>query len=193
MSEEMRRSWLVQRLNQPNRGTGLLGADNPFSFGGGLRNGGLSDDAMVLLRGIFSFDYMGAAEFEFGAVPEALNALAKDSKHLVARTVTIDLSTLAANWRDKTVHQGERDVYIIARADHADEVERRVVEWAQQGYAVEMKEPARLDAALRPNREEWDRTDGWLELSNGFFAFTDRAMFEATAALFGVKVEQVPA
>jgi hypothetical protein len=68
-------SYLIQRLEEPWGGMAQF-KDNPFSFGGGLRNGGLSQEAMDLIRGIWSFDYMGSAEFEFGAVPEALNAIA---------------------------------------------------------------------------------------------------------------------
>ncbi len=57
----MRDSWLIQRLKPAYPGLVQLWVDNPFAFGGGLRNGGLSGEAMNLLRGIFSFDYMGAA------------------------------------------------------------------------------------------------------------------------------------
>ena len=47
MATEMKRSYLVQRLRKP-RGWELT-KDNPFSFGGGLQNGGLSGEAMSLL------------------------------------------------------------------------------------------------------------------------------------------------
>ena len=74
--KEMKRTYLIQRLEKPRtlKIAGVELKDNPFSFGGGLRNGGLSKDATDLLRPLFSFDYMGAAEFEFGAVPEALSS-----------------------------------------------------------------------------------------------------------------------
>ena len=74
------RTWLIQRLQkpQPIRLNGIE-VDNPFFFGGGLKNGGLSNEAMNLLRGIFRFDYMGASEFEWGAVPNALRNMAKQS------------------------------------------------------------------------------------------------------------------
>ena len=42
-----------------------------------MRNGGLSNEAMDLIRGIWSFDYMGASEFEWGAIPKALGEIAK--------------------------------------------------------------------------------------------------------------------
>lgn len=79
---EMKRTWLVQRLRKPYNHP-AFGADNPFSFGGGLRNGGLNDEAMGLLRGIFSFDYMGAAEFEFGAIPQAFDRLRESGDDIV--------------------------------------------------------------------------------------------------------------
>jgi len=53
----MKDTYLVQRLNKPVSNTGM----EMFSFGGGLKNGGLSGDAMKLLRPIFSFDYMGSS------------------------------------------------------------------------------------------------------------------------------------
>ncbi len=192
MTDDMRRSWLIQRLNRPHRST-ILGRDNPFAFGGGLRNGGLGNEAMDLLREVFSFDYMGAAEFEFGAVPKALNGIAKDHKRLVAHELTIELSTLAEDWQDKTRYEGEATVFVICRKAHVAEVENRVRTWASEGYRSELKETTRLEDSLRPVRKEWNRTDGWLELDNGFFFFTDRTMFEGVADLFGVKVARVSA
>ncbi len=74
----MNKSWLIQRLLKPykveNTWTKL---SNAFSFGGGCRHGGLSDEVMDLIKDIFRFDYMGAAEFEFGAVPTTFQAIAR--------------------------------------------------------------------------------------------------------------------
>lgn len=194
---EMRRSWLVQRLTKPRNTAGPFGAGNPFAFGGGLRNGGLSDDAMKLLQPIFDFDYMGAAEFEFGAVPEALSRLAeaaatgkKKAPGLVAGQVEVDLSLVPASWRhkDSAPLDGTAPVYYLARSEHADEVERRIAMWATEVHP-EMKERLGLTNALRPF-EEWDSdVQGWLEISNGFMFFVDRGMWAATAAIFGVQVE----
>ena len=192
MATEMKRSYLVQRLRKP-RGWELT-KDNPFSFGGGLQNGGLSGDAMSLLRPIMAFDYMGAAEFEFGAVPEALSGIAKDAKRLRAFDFDIALADVAQNWQDKSrkAPEGSATVYVLARKEHTAEAEVRIRGWAAKDY-VGLKEPTNLPNTLRPFTE-WDgETVGWLELSNGFFFFTDREMWEQTAALFGVKVEAVSA
>lgn len=180
-TSELRRSWLVQRLNKPHPGP-----DNPFAFGGGRKNGGLSDEAMGLLRGIFSFDYMGAAEFEFGAVPEALQAIAKSADDLVAYSFPITLAKVRAHWDDKRPAEGIGVVYVLCRREWTDEVEQRISEWAT-GDREDLKERTKLSNALRPFNE-WDgETVGWLELSNGFMFFTDRDMWAKTAALFGVE------
>lgn len=181
----MKQSWLIQRLEKPRR-PGLLGPDNPFAFGGGLVNGGLSSEAMSLLRGIFSFDYMGAAEFEWGAVPKALQALASDQ--LVAESLTIPLATVARDFRDKGPDpEGEGTIYVLCRREHLDGVKERIKALAAEGYKADLKEPANLASTLRPVNE-WDgRVVGWLELDNGFFFSTDREMWSATSHLFGVQ------
>lgn len=167
-------SWLVQRLTKPFKTSNPLLRDNPFSFGGGPRNGGLSDDAMGLIRDIFGFDYMGAAEFEWGAVPEALQRIAKVAAEgkLVGETMTLP--------------NGE--VYLITPSEWLSQVEQRVQELAKGDYgegSYRLKESTRLSQAL--NGEPYtDRIGGWLELDNGFMFFTDKPMYEATADLLGV-------
>ena len=181
----MDRSWLVQRLGKPH------GVDNPFSFGGGLKNGGLSDDAMGLLRGIFSFDYMGAAEFEFGAVPKAFRKIAEqaDAGKLSAFVFDVDVSTIEPDFRDKRANiepETFRSVYVIARDEDRAEVTERIRGWATERYN-NLKETTRLASTLRPFHE-WDGdVVGWLELNNGFMFFTDKDMWEKTAELFGVE------
>lgn len=168
----MKTSRLIQRLNPPRK------SDNPFAFGGGMHNGGLSDDAMDLLRGIFSFDCMGAAEFEWGAVPKALDTIAQHGEQLTA-------------WSSEVI-PGQH-VYGICHEDHVADVIGRVSVWAHQRYPREHLEPIHLALVLDPGEDRYvPETCGWLELDNGFFFFTDKAMFEATARLFGVDVE-VPA
>jgi hypothetical protein len=167
-------SWLVQRLETPSRGFGPLGVDNPFSFGGGYKNGGLSDDAMALLRDIFSFDYMGAAEFEFGAVPEALQGIA------------------ACAGRDKlgawTTEVDGHTIYVIAPDDLQQQIDERIAAFANDYGAnyYRLKEPTRLYGVLH-NEPYTDRLGGWLELDNRFMFFTNREMAHKTAALFGIE------
>lgn len=182
-TQQMKRTWLVQRLKRPLRDAGTI--HNAFAFGGGLRNGGLSGDAMGLLRDIFRFDYMGSAEFEWGAVPDALSGLAKDRKQLVGFSLTVPLKFVPPNWRIKndTPPDGDATIYVLCRKQHRGEVQARIILWAS-GHE-ELKERTDLPASLRPYHD-WDgETCGWLELNNGFFFFTDEAMWRSATALFG--------
>lgn len=176
----MRNSWLVQRLRRP------VGGDNPFAFGGGLMNGGLSSEAMTMLRNIFSFDYMGSAEFEFGAVPKALQALAADHARLASFEFDIDLSTVPADWSIRETAEplsGSAPMYSVCRIEHMAEVVARARGWATG--EERLKDPTLLSRTLRPYRD-WDgQTVGWLELDNGFFLFADREMWVKVALLFG--------
>ena len=177
-----RDSYLIQRLKKPFDSDSA--AANPFSFGGGYRNGGLSDEAMELFRGVFCFDYMGAAEFEFGAVPEALQQIVKhaESGDLVCQTINVD---------------GDKDQYglwVLAPKDWVDEIQSRVQSWLRPWVdRPRMKEQPMLDCTLDwdpeedPNREV-HLAFGWLELDNGWFVFVDREMAEKVATLFGVEM-----
>lgn len=178
----MKESYLVQRLRKP------YGRDNPFSFGGGLHNGGLSDEAMDLLRGIFSFDYMGASEFEFGAVPKALQEIARNSNEYQVYSFTIPLKKVAKSWRDKSKVNpvGDATIYVICKKDYFGEVKDRIIEWATGPYNSNLKEQTMLSNTLRPDGDWAPGNLGWLELDNGFFFFTDKEMWEKTSALFGL-------
>lgn len=180
----MQRSWLVQRLNKPR------GVTSPFAFGGGLKNGGLSDEAMNILNQLWSFDYMGAAEFEFGAVPKTLERIAKDHKKLVAFSFDLDVVNEVAEDKWKGDY-GDipviATIYVMCHKDWREEVENRIRGWASERWGVDLKETTRLASTLRPSTE-WDgETVGWLELDNGFMFFTDREMWEKTCDTFGVE------
>lgn len=192
----MKRSYLVQRLHAPYKSesspNSLMNAlENALAFGGGLKNGGLSDDAMGLLRDIFRFDYMGSSEFEWGAVPKALTQVAKNANNYKAFEFVIPLSSVAKNWSDKStaIPTGVATIYVICDKSHIEEVKSRICSWAADGHRNELKERTNLSSALRPIHE-WDKdVCGWLELNNGFFFFTDRDMWEKTARLFRVAVD----
>ncbi len=198
--DPMRDTRLVQRLSKPFRGFPQL-IDNPFSFGGGLRNGGLSEDGMAAVRSIFSFDYMGAAEFEWGIVPATLNAMVKNSKSLSAIVILVPYKDVALPWHydaDK-LPEGKAPVYLIAYRDDLTEAVRRIRMWAKNKNptSVEwegqthLKENTRLHDAILPNEENPTGIVGWLEVDNGFFFFTDEEMWRNTAALFGLKIPAI--
>jgi hypothetical protein len=167
LKKEMKRSYLIQRLNKP-RVLKMQGVDlgDIFSFGGGLLHGGLSPSAMDMLKNIFSFDYMGSAEFEWGAVPEAFIFLAKNK--LVCGSLQID--------KGKTV-------YFICPKSYEAQVKVKI----QEIYSrkTNTKEWVGLKEYFEKDQPQ---TCGWLEIDNGFMFFADLDMYQKTASLFGLKV-----
>lgn len=154
--------YLVQRLRKPS------GFHNPFSFGGGIVNGGINKDVMEVLNQIWLFDYMGSTEFEWGAVPQALNKLAKLSKDgkLIACEYEID----------------EGAVYYICPSDIEDDV----LKWIKMA-AKEQHSETKGFVGLKDSMKGKLKYKGWIELQNPFMFFIDGEMFNNTRKLFGVK------
>lgn len=158
-----KRTYLVQRLTKPMGGR--MGAfSEAFAFGGGLRHGGVSDGAMDLLRQVFAFDYMGAAEFEWGAVPKALDGMLRRGRLSAWSFVVAD-----------------RQFYGLADDGWRAAVESTVADWVADPYGCRLKGATYID------KVDDGRVVGWLELDNGFFVFADEATWRGTADLFGVK------
>lgn len=163
----MKHVYYVQRLNAPTVLT-----NTTTSFGaGGKPNGGMTKEMMRQLKGVFTFDYMGAAEFEWGAVPTALDKLARD---------VIATNTL------QTLHH---NVFIIA----PEAIIAEVTEWvknAAKGEHGALKERLMFKEAL--NNEKYVETKGWLKIENDdmckepFMFFIDEEMFKNTCKLLGI-------
>lgn len=169
-----KRTWLIQRLNRPYKNAKL----NPFAFGGGYKNGGLSDEAMDLLNDVFSFDYMGAAEFEWGAVPKSLHAMGQYAYN--------------GNLEAKTYKVGDEEVYVFANVGYANNMQKFLDDLANR--KVETKEATHFRWAM--GLEEGDyykktdcRTIGWLEIDNHFAFFTDRNVANNFAAIFDIEIK----
>lgn len=160
----MKNVYLVQRLKKPQ------GQINPFVFGGGLKNGGLSDEAMKLLKNILSFDYMGSAEFEWGAVPTAFKSLVK-SKPI------------------QFIINETKPIYCICPPVIENDVHKWVAD-ASNGIHGYLKEHLGLKEAL--NGEKYADTKGWIKIEDDdrceepFMFFIDKEMFENVCKLFGI-------
>lgn len=177
----MDRTWLIQRLNKPyevqNDMTKLA---NAFSFGGGLVNGGLTKEAMALLSPLFTFDYMGSAEFEFGAVPETLSKIVEHRKDYVDFTTGITFKF--KDWKTKETKTGMHDVFIICNKADKDEVVDRISKFAKDECYGKTKDSVNFNRALG-EAEYTERLIGWLELDNGYMFFKDHETGKKTADL----------
>jgi hypothetical protein len=162
----MERSYLIQRLEKPFK----MDPDviNPFPCVGGLKNGGLSDDAIKMLQRYFRFDYMGSAEFEYGAVPEALQTIAQNIKDFEAFEIKIPF--MSKSWKTKETTRANHPVYVICNKAHKAEVCKRIGYHAINDCAkdreFQTKEGVRLSSYVSDPEQQ---TVGWLELDNGYF------------------------
>ena len=188
----MEKSYLIQILLKPYKTNGILGnSDNPFAFGGGLKNGGLSDEAMDTIRDIFRFEYMGSAQFEFGKVQETLNKLVVNQLNLVSGSFKTKYKYIRPYWKDEPekTYEGSRKIYYICANEHKEEIKKRIKRWALREKYGETKERISLNigmAELSKDKEYPDDPCGWLELDNGFMFFVDKEMFEKCCGLFGI-------
>jgi hypothetical protein len=166
----MKETWLVQRLQAPYKGNN----NNPFNFGGGLPRGGICKECYDSLNQIFTFDYMGAAEFEFGIVPDVLGRIYR--YHNEGKSV-----------KGRLCIHGIPVYYLCHEAQKA-EVDKRIQELAKG--KVQLKERCYLDEALaarvpdnecrrkQRNYSHYKNYIGWLELDNDFIFFLDKDTLE---------------
>lgn len=187
----MRRTSLIQRLETP---TGMI---NPFSFGSGaLAFGGFSLGAAELLAKIYSFDYMGAAQFEDGSVPRAFGFLAEQASawSWMGHTIPNPPRGIAAFLTKRGMGQqgvvaGEhRGVLYICPTSYEDGVKVVIDNLLTDERAMHLHEYCGLKDALDAiSQGESPRYAGWLEINNGFMFFVDFQMFENTKRLFGIQ------
>lgn len=163
----MENTYLIQRLRKP------LGFANPFAFGASGANGGLSDEALEKTLSIWSFDYMGAAQFEHGAVPEALSHIERYAQEGRAFADCMPM---------RKIHE----VFYLCEQGTDREVERKLWQLYKNEQSLRLREHCGLRESL--NHPETAEVVGWLELDNGYLFFTDETMFIRTLELFEVQV-----
>ncbi len=187
----MERSRLIQRLKRPydlKDDNPLKKISNAFAFGGGLKNGGLTPEGAEILAAVCTFDYMGAAEYEWGAVPEALAKIGdlRVKEELASVKIHLSLKDAASS---KTIH-------IWCKASDVPEVSTRIGEWAKKepGYPSENRDMIGLARTLSDiegtSDEPHQEVCGWLELNNGFLFTTDDKMAERFDILFEMEEEK---
>ena len=178
----MKQSRLIQHLMPPVE-------RQSNAFGGGQKNGGIPDEGMEILKPVFSFKYMGAAQYEHGAVAEALAAM-WDCKELHGQAIRVKTRDLAPDpgYPDEKGGVIEGTVYVIAPKSMIKEACKRIKRWAHNDYGRQstLRDSALLERSLRNPSGKYNPC-GWLELDNGFMFFTNPKMFLSCAALFAAK------
>jgi hypothetical protein len=160
----------VQRIKRPlTENPDEVTIDEVFSFGGG--GSGLSRDAWRIIRPIMSFDYMGAAEYEFDALPKAFQQIVAFSKsgELIAETHTI----------------GDHVVFVLGNKTMMAEIVGRLgLILLRPSEVMSWQGPHRERVALKEHARLEHGVVGGIDLTNGFIFTTDVEMFAKLTALF---------
>ena len=166
----MKSSYLIQRLQKPYPGS----EDNPFNWGGGYIRGGFNETAYKHLNQIFRFDYMGAAEFEFGEVPKSMS--------IIQAYFTIGNGVTGVMYIHKI------PVYYLCHKLLETEVKDRIKELSQNKYRLKEHTffdealAARIPANIVPEKKDKYKFAaefiGWLDIENHFMFFLDKSAFD---------------
>jgi len=217
---DTRNTYLVQRLIAPfeatSKGDWQEKVQRVFGEGGGGL--GLSDEARALFRNVCSFDYMGSAEFEFGAIPKTLNRI-YEQQDLTTFEFTLEARHIKPGWwRERSIREArakeladakkagkraprakkpkfpeitDRVFYVLGPAgvkNYAGQLIQNIASGTQR-----LKQGARFEWVLDPSPSD-DLVDvapgGWLELDHGFFFFVDKTMFTRVCELFKFPLER---
>jgi hypothetical protein len=189
-TQPLKRTYLVQRLLKPlpkTDSTSLLKLLDFGAFGVGLTNGGFSKQAMQALNTICRFDYMGASEFEWGAVPNAFKTMLQDSEKnpIVCRELQInpqDVRIKHSHDNGTPERATPQTLWVFCLASQVDLVLERVKALTEIEDEFMLCERTGLGRIIKYNINE--PVVGWIELDNGFVITLDAAMRDAFAALF---------
>jgi len=168
--------FLIQRLRKPTVALDGKIFENPFSFGGGYRRGGLTEEAFNALGKIWSYDYMGAAEFEFGALPESFERIKKNLNEYIFDKVNIEAT--ATDYSGKRIKKikKDQDVFYFCLRDDQKEVEELLKKFAN-GVEHDYRSKEYIGLSESIFYEDL-RVVGWHDIENDFLFFIDKQMFE---------------
>lgn len=171
-------SYLIQRIKKPY--TSEVNTPLQILCKFGLAATWITKELSEVLSTICRWDYMGAAEFEFGVIPRALRAMA--SMELTTKHESIKYKR--RDYRNSKDIAGEAPIYIIAQKRDLREVTDRIKTLA----IGELRCKENSDFAESLSEHEYSKDIyGWLELDNGFMFFKDKVMYVHFCALLKVK------
>ena len=138
-----------------------------------IQRGKFNQDGEVLTgrNGVIDLDYMGAAEFEFGAIPRSYRRIMHDfDKYVYAPT--------------KIYTKDENELILFANSESSDEIVESLCEFVNNPY--HLKEYSELEKIPTSSKNDTGfkklRTNFWwcIEFNKDWMAFlnSNRALFE---------------
>jgi len=147
----------IQRLLLPSEKL-----TNPYVFGCGLRNGGISDQDMTKISKLASFDYMGAAQYESGKLSQALSDMARTHNQK---------DPLAL----KCIKLISKKVWVLANESNLSEaikVVKRLGTTKKMDW--KLKCPSLFPSVLKEQSKT--QINGWIDIENNYMFFVDETM-----------------
>jgi hypothetical protein len=178
------RPYLLQRLNKPYPNDSRF-KSNPFAFGGGYKNGGLSDEAMEIFSSIWSYDYMGSAEFEWGALPKSWERIGNNLKEYTVHVFNVTAKFM--DWRTKERTIKTAPVYIFCKNEDIKEIEEWLVKFAdEEKHDYQTKEWINLGHSIcTPD----NKTLGWHDIDNDYLFFINKEMIDKLISALGLNIK----
>jgi len=147
---------------------------------------GIVEEAKWLFRRLFSWDYMGASEFEMGTCPYALWKMHDERNDYSTWSMTIEREPVA---RDKTYENifgvkeplaGIATLWIVSRTDQKSFIEETIRKIVADNHRT-MERP-KLDRAVKyPQDDSAHNPMAWLDINNGSFWSIDEGLARAMA------------
>ena len=146
-------------------------------------------EAMEVLGPLCQFDYMGASEFEHGALPLALQAMAQNKK-----LTTFSTEVRVPKNKNAFKHEAEGPcvdtVYVLCPEDWRDEVTERIEGFAKKEDMRKTRCAVQLERSIRIRAKGTTEPGalGWIEINNGYAFFIDEAMWKGFCEIFEVAI-----
>lgn len=167
--------FLLQRLKRSSR----RGVINPFAFGGGLRHGGLSEEIAREFAKFLDFDYMGAGQYEMGALPQALSRMYSNWKDYSLSTLYLFPKELKFNLTQRQNFERPKEklrVDFACHNTHSAGCAEFIRGMASGKFKV--RDPHFfIESVSAPKKPKGGfAIAGWIDLTNSTFITTDSEM-----------------
>jgi hypothetical protein len=212
---EGRRLYVQRILRRSDRidPVALAGAIDRAEGRGGVLGGNHSrEEEWALLAQLWHFDYMGAAEFEFGALPNCLDimkgfqldqACDKIVTHeieltfLPSRPKHLETASDAVLGRWARNHRFEpltAPVYLICFRGHIPHLVDLLQHFQKINHELRCKEEPHIwESYMATESNDWaGRIQGWWEITQGWLVFKDKDLFLATTKALGLMKDGEP-
>lgn len=176
---DLERSYYIQRLLKPCLdGSGAPLYDPDVSHLMWL----FQEDMRPYLVRMFSFDYMGSAQYEGPRVARAFYDVALAGDH---QAFALVLSEQEVGTSSVPLPNGAGVVYVLCHGDAKEAISQRIRELASGSYETD-HEP-QLVESLR-GMDSADQVGGWVDPANQVLFFTDATMFTQIAAMMRIDI-----